>query len=91
MRSTLLTAGALALLLVFLGPLRAEPAGTSVETCARHLPAGYRYVFDISGVIDTRGEAPGFQGDISVKARDEAGVDGEKIGQFVDCVTALLR
>ena len=70
---------------------QAGSATHTVEACAGHLPKGHRYVLDLGGVIDTRGDAPSFRADIQVKSSDEAGADQASIGQFVDCVSSLLR
>ena len=72
-------------------PLSLQARGPTVESCAGHLPAGFRYVFEVDGIVDTTEQAPSFQGSLNIKASDAAGVDEERIGRFIGCVEGLLK
>ncbi len=74
----------------FVLPSVARESVPTIESCAGHLPAGHKVQFHLSGVVDTTGSQARFRGDLGITGADEL-EDAPEIGEFVECVSALLR
>lgn len=70
--------------------LASQPVPATIEQCARLLPQGKVYTFEIKGEVDATGSAPQLSGEMSVS--DGTDVDrSEETAAFGQCMGKLIR
>lgn len=67
-----------------------QPGPSTIEGCAALLPKGKTYVFEISGSVDTTGDAPKLSGEIIVSDGTELDRT-EESAAFGQCIAKLIK
>lgn len=88
--ATLITLAALCLITQSSAAPTTPESITTMEQCAKLLPQGRRYTFEVNGTIDYTGTEPVLHGELSL-ANDTRDDLTRQAGPFAQCFAKLVR